>query len=88
MRKQLRVSQSVKWLVDWAPAPSDIFWENLGIAKPCWYLNALLINVALGVVLFFVTTPAVSNFNKQKIKKNVEKTSNFKIAVSGNCTNC
>lgn len=59
MRKQLRSSQSVKWVVDYAPTPSDIFWENLSIPRPCWYLNAVLINCALGIVLFFLTTPAV-----------------------------
>lgn len=42
--------------------PSDIFWENLSIPRPCWYLNAVLINCALGLILFFITTPAVSQF--------------------------
>ncbi|XP_014480212.1 PREDICTED: CSC1-like protein 2 isoform X1 [Dinoponera quadriceps] len=59
MRKQLRSLPSIKWIVDYAPTPSDIFWENLSIARPCWYLNAVLINVALGLILFFLTTPAV-----------------------------
>ncbi|KAG7205790.1 hypothetical protein KM043_007735 [Ampulex compressa] len=59
MRKQLRSAPTVKWVVDYAPMPSDIFWENLSIPKPCWYLNAILINLALGLVLFFLTTPAV-----------------------------
>ncbi|XP_015604839.1 CSC1-like protein 2 [Cephus cinctus] len=59
MRRQLRSAPSVKWTVEYAPAPSDIFWENLSIARPCWYLNATLINLALGITLFFLTTPAV-----------------------------
>ncbi|XP_011137889.1 CSC1-like protein 2 [Harpegnathos saltator] len=59
MRKQLRSAPSPKWIVDYAPTPSDIFWENLSIARPCWYLNAVLINFALGLILFFLTTPAV-----------------------------
>ncbi|KAK2588392.1 hypothetical protein KPH14_004400 [Odynerus spinipes] len=59
MRRQLRSSPSVKWVVNYAPAPSDIFWENLSIPRPCWYLNAALINVTLGIILFFLTTPAV-----------------------------
>ncbi|XP_076238836.1 transmembrane protein 63 isoform X2 [Calliopsis andreniformis] len=69
MRKQLRSSPSVKWVVDYAPTPSDIFWENLSIPRPCWYLNAVLINFALGIVLFFLTTPAVivSALNKLPI---------------------
>ncbi|XP_076635831.1 transmembrane protein 63 [Colletes latitarsis] len=59
MRKQLNSSPSIKWIVNYAPTPSDIFWENLSIPRPCWYLNAVLINFALGIVLFFLTTPAV-----------------------------
>ncbi|XP_043261646.1 calcium permeable stress-gated cation channel 1 [Colletes gigas] len=59
MRKQLNSSPSIKWVVNYAPTPSDIFWENLSIPRPCWYLNAVLINFALGIVLFFLTTPAV-----------------------------
>ncbi|XP_066584176.1 calcium permeable stress-gated cation channel 1 [Prorops nasuta] len=59
MRKQLRSATSVKWIVDYAPTPSDIFWENLSIARPCWYLNAVLINLSLAIVLFFLTTPAI-----------------------------
>lgn len=59
MKRQLRLSPAIKWSVNYAPAPSDIFWENLSVARPCWYLNAILINMALGVTLFFLTTPAV-----------------------------
>ncbi|EZA60651.1 hypothetical protein DMN91_007488 [Ooceraea biroi] len=59
MRKQLRSSPTIRWIVEYAPMPSDIFWENLSIPRPCWYLNAVLINFALGIILFFLTTPAV-----------------------------
>ncbi|XP_047346161.1 calcium permeable stress-gated cation channel 1 isoform X1 [Vespa velutina] len=59
MRRQLRSSPSIKWIVNYAPAPSDIFWENLSIPRKCWYLNAAMINVALFITLFFLTTPAV-----------------------------
>ncbi|XP_015436121.1 PREDICTED: CSC1-like protein 2 [Dufourea novaeangliae] len=59
MRRNLRSSPSLKWVVDYAPTPSDIFWENLSVTRPCWYLNAVLINFALGIILFFLTTPAV-----------------------------
>ncbi|XP_029666091.1 CSC1-like protein 2 [Formica exsecta] len=69
MRKQLRSSPNIKWIVDYAPMPSDIFWENLSIPRPCWYLNAVLINFALGLILFFLTTPAVivTSLNKLPI---------------------
>jgi len=53
--------------VDYAPMPSDIFWENLSIPRPCWYLNAVLINCALGLILFFLTTPAVSQFLSARV---------------------
>ncbi|XP_001600724.2 CSC1-like protein 2 isoform X2 [Nasonia vitripennis] len=59
MRRQLRSSPSIKWVVDYAPAPADIFWENLSIARPCWYFNAIMINTLLGLTMFFLTTPAV-----------------------------
>ncbi|CAB0033574.1 unnamed protein product [Trichogramma brassicae] len=59
MRRALRSSPSIRWLVDYAPSPADIFWENLSIPRPCWYLNAILINAVLGLALFFLTTPAV-----------------------------
>ncbi|XP_076646607.1 transmembrane protein 63 isoform X1 [Halictus rubicundus] len=66
MRKHLRSSPSIKWVVDYAPTPSDIVWEHLSIPRSCWYLNAVLINFALGIILFFLTTPAVivSSLNK------------------------
>ncbi|XP_014231038.1 CSC1-like protein 2 isoform X1 [Trichogramma pretiosum] len=60
MRRALRSSPSIRWLVDYAPSPADIFWENLSIPRPCWYLNAILINAVLGLILFFLTTPAVA----------------------------
>ena len=60
MRRQLRSSPSINWIVSYAPAPSDIFWENLSVPRPCWYLNAVIINLTLGIALFFLTTSAVS----------------------------
>ncbi|XP_014214985.1 CSC1-like protein 2 isoform X2 [Copidosoma floridanum] len=59
MRRQLRTSPSIKWTVDYAPAPADIYWDNLCIAKPYWYLTWITVNILLGIVMFFVTTPAV-----------------------------
>ncbi|CAK9827705.1 CSC1-like protein 2 [Anthophora retusa] len=69
MKKELSALPSLKWVVNYAPIPSDIFWENLSIPRPYWYLNAILINFALGIVLFFLTTPAVivSALNKLPI---------------------
>lgn len=59
LRRQLRSSTSNSWVVEQAPAPSDIVWENLNVPKPCWYLNSVLINISLFIFLFFVTTPIV-----------------------------
>ncbi|XP_053972346.1 calcium permeable stress-gated cation channel 1 [Hylaeus volcanicus] len=81
MRKQLNSSPSMKWVVNYAPTPSDIFWENLSIPRPCWYLNAVLINFALGIILFFLTTPFVilSALNNLPI---TDKIKNFSPIVS------
>ncbi|XP_043276289.1 calcium permeable stress-gated cation channel 1 [Venturia canescens] len=67
MRRQLRSAPTIKWTVDYAPAPSDIFWENLNVPRPCWYFNAIFINLALGITLFFLTTPAVIVATMNKI---------------------
>nr|XP_031835277.1 CSC1-like protein 2 [Nomia melanderi] len=77
MRKQLRSSPSIKWVVDYAPTPSDIFWENLSIPRPYWYVNAVLVNFALGIILFFITTPAVivSALNKLPITGDIKNLS-------------
>ncbi|XP_044008335.1 calcium permeable stress-gated cation channel 1 [Aphidius gifuensis] len=58
MRRQLRSSTSNTWVVEQAPLPSDILWENLSVPKPCWYFNAAIINLGLLVFLFFATTPS------------------------------
>lgn len=77
MRRQLRSSPAIKWTVNYAPAPSDIFWENLSITRPCWYLNAFLINIALGLLLFFITTPVVvlTAINKPEIMGEIKNLS-------------
>ncbi|KAK0092006.1 hypothetical protein PV326_002385 [Microctonus aethiopoides] len=60
MRRQLRYSAPTdKWIVNYAPAPSDIFWENLSIPRRCWYFSAISVNLILFIILFFLTTPAV-----------------------------
>jgi len=82
MRKQLRSSPNVKWIVDYAPMPSDIFWENLSIPRPCWYLNAVLINCALGIILFFLTTPAVSQFLSARAHYNEKYINKEKYALN------
>ncbi|XP_026472424.1 CSC1-like protein 1 [Ctenocephalides felis] len=47
------------WMIEHAPTPSDIFWENLNTSTGFWYTKAILINCILFIILFFVTTPAI-----------------------------
>lgn len=47
------------WLLRLAPAPSNIYWKNLSVRTPLWWAKAVLINLLLFVLLFFLTTPAV-----------------------------
>lgn len=47
------------WLITKAPSPSDINWENLEISYRNWYSKAILINVILFLLLFFLTTPVI-----------------------------
>lgn len=47
------------WNIVKAPSPSDIQWENLEISTRNWYLKAVIINLLLFIVLFFLTTPAI-----------------------------
>lgn len=47
------------WIIFKAPSPSDINWENLEISYRNWYFKAIIINVLLFLVLFFLTTPVI-----------------------------
>lgn len=47
------------WVLQHATNPSDIIWENLSVQQSVWYLKAILVNVMLFIVLFFLTTPAL-----------------------------
>ncbi|XP_058169902.1 heat shock protein 70 B2-like [Anopheles ziemanni] len=47
------------WNLSFAPAPSDIFWENLNIDTAQWYCKWATVNFALFVFLFFLTTPVI-----------------------------
>uniref|UniRef100_A0A4W5MX23 Transmembrane protein 63C n=1 Tax=Hucho hucho TaxID=62062 RepID=A0A4W5MX23_9TELE len=53
------VVQSHRWGVDYAPAPSDIIWENLSVCGSRWWLRCVLLNILLFLILFFLTTPAI-----------------------------
>ena len=46
------------WNLTYAPAPSDIFWENISTNNYRWYLRWFSVNTLLFLFLFFLTTPA------------------------------
>lgn len=58
------------WVLTHATNPSDIVWENLSVQPSVWYVKAIIVNVALFIVLFFLTTPAiiVNLFNTLVVK--------------------
>uniref|UniRef100_A0A8C0BA45 Transmembrane protein 63C n=1 Tax=Buteo japonicus TaxID=224669 RepID=A0A8C0BA45_9AVES len=53
------VVKSHHWGVRYAPAPSDIIWENLSVRGTSWWVRFILLNICLFVLLFFLTTPAI-----------------------------
>ncbi|XP_046676490.1 calcium permeable stress-gated cation channel 1 [Homalodisca vitripennis] len=48
-----------KWKVQFSPSPRDICWENLSVSRKNFFIKAVMLNVFLFVVLFFLTTPPV-----------------------------
>lgn len=47
------------WCLSYAPAPSDIFWENLNMSAGHWYVKWAIVNIILFLFLFFLTTPVL-----------------------------
>lgn len=47
------------WCMSYAPAPSDIFWENLNVTVGHWYIKWAVVNIILFIFLFFLTTPVL-----------------------------
>uniref|UniRef100_A0A3Q2ZP44 Transmembrane protein 63C n=1 Tax=Kryptolebias marmoratus TaxID=37003 RepID=A0A3Q2ZP44_KRYMA len=68
------VVQSHKWGISYAPAPSDIIWENLSVCGSRWWLRCVLLNILLFLLLFFFTTPAiiVNTMDKFNVTRPVE----------------
>uniref|UniRef100_A0A3P9P265 Transmembrane protein 63C n=1 Tax=Poecilia reticulata TaxID=8081 RepID=A0A3P9P265_POERE len=68
------VVQSQRWGVSYAPAPSDIIWENLAVCGSRWWLRCVLLNILLFLLLFFFTTPAiiVNTMDKFNVTRPVE----------------
>ncbi|XP_051747152.1 CSC1-like protein 1 isoform X2 [Ctenopharyngodon idella] len=59
------------WEVNYAPHPHNIYWENLSLRGWRWWLRCVLLNVALFVLLFFLTTPSIiiSTMDKFNVTK-------------------
>ncbi|XP_019374296.1 PREDICTED: calcium permeable stress-gated cation channel 1 [Gavialis gangeticus] len=53
------VVKSHCWGVRYAPAPSDIIWENLSVRGASWWMRFIFLNICLFILLFFLTTPAI-----------------------------
>lgn len=53
------VLHSHQWGIRYAPAPNDVIWENLAVSGPVWWVRFAGLNLALFILLFFLTTPAV-----------------------------
>ncbi|XP_037551093.1 calcium permeable stress-gated cation channel 1 [Nematolebias whitei] len=68
------VVQSHRWGISYAPAPSDIIWENLSVCGSRWWLRCVLLNILLFLLLFFFTTPAVivNTMDKFNVTRPVE----------------
>ncbi|XP_032403581.1 osmosensitive cation channel TMEM63C isoform X2 [Xiphophorus hellerii] len=68
------VVQSQRWGISYAPAPSDIIWENLAVCGSRWWLRCVLLNILLFLLLFFFTTPAiiVNTMDKFNVTQPVE----------------
>ncbi|XP_055374626.1 calcium permeable stress-gated cation channel 1 [Condylostylus longicornis] len=73
------------WKITVAPAPSDIFWENLNVSPSKWYFKWCVVNICLFLVLFFLTTPAivVNTLNTFSFTKDTtDKISRFSPLIS------
>lgn len=59
MIAHFKPSTQVKdWNLTYAPAPGDIFWENLTNDSAKWYFRWIVVNSIMFMFLFFLTTPA------------------------------
>ncbi|KAK1158800.1 calcium permeable stress-gated cation channel 1-like isoform X1 [Acipenser oxyrinchus oxyrinchus] len=72
------VVKSHKWGVQYAPAPTDIIWENLSVRGSKWWVRCIILNICLFILLFFLTTPAiiVNTMDKFNVTRPVESLRN------------
>ncbi|CAG7832083.1 unnamed protein product [Allacma fusca] len=68
-----RKLKSSHWIVNYAPLPEDIYWENLALSYKAWYFKAILVNVVLILLVIVYSTPVfiLNGINKKlAIKEN------------------
>ncbi|XP_038646354.1 calcium permeable stress-gated cation channel 1-like [Scyliorhinus canicula] len=72
------IVKSYRWDVRYAPALSDIIWENLSVQGSTWWIRCTLLNIFLFILLFFLTTPAiiVNTMDKFNVTNPVESLKN------------
>ncbi|XP_072350618.1 calcium permeable stress-gated cation channel 1 [Scyliorhinus torazame] len=72
------IVKSYRWDVRYAPALSDIIWENLSVQGSTWWIRCTLLNILLFILLFFLTTPAiiVNTMDKFNVTNPVESLKN------------
>lgn len=75
---RFKASSEKEWNLGYAPAPSDIFWENLSISAHKWYIKWTIVNAILFFFLFFLTTPVliVNLFDRLAMMKKTTDTIN------------
>ncbi|XP_069464797.1 CSC1-like protein 1 isoform X2 [Ambystoma mexicanum] len=63
-----------RWSVTYASNPENIYWGNLSMQGPVWWLRWLAINLILSFVLFFLTTPSIviSTMDKFNVTKPIQ----------------
>ncbi|KAJ1148784.1 hypothetical protein NDU88_001610 [Pleurodeles waltl] len=62
------------WSVVYATYPENIYWGNLSVQGPIWWLRWFAINLVISVVLFFLTTPSIviSTVDKFNVTKPIQ----------------
>ncbi|KAI3387801.1 hypothetical protein SNEBB_009687 [Seison nebaliae] len=51
--------KTTQWIVDYAPSPKNIKWENLSNAYYSWWIRFILLNIGIFLIMIFLTTPSI-----------------------------
>lgn len=65
---------TARWSVAYATYPENIYWGNLSVQGPIWWLRWFAINLVISFVLFFLTTPSIiiSTVDKFNVTKPIQ----------------